>query len=140
MNFQGKICELFGIGVLVYDPQGYKGFITEYIKPKLFRHPKGISKYINDCLHPYLKQNVPGASGSYGTTITPFKITIEGITRYLRHHNGALLKDVYDNVDTHYGSLAGAKSALYQWIRKGIIKDFYIEKSRLYLSENIDNY
>lgn len=139
MNFQSKICELFGVGILAYDPRGYKGYITEYCKPKLFRHPKGISKYINNCLQPYCKQSIPGASGNYGTTITPFKLTIEAIVRYLkRGHNGDMLKDVYENVDNHYSSLSGAKSCLYQWIRRGIITEFYIDKSKLYLTENED--
>jgi hypothetical protein len=137
MNFQSKICEIFGIGILIYDPNGYRGQITEYQRAKLFRHPKGIKKYILTCLQDYTKKSLPGASGNNGTTITPFKLTIEEIVRYLkRGHNGALLKDVYENVDNHYSSLSGAKSCLYQWIRRGIITQFYIQNSRLWLSEN----
>lgn len=136
MNFQGKICAMFGIGILTYDPHGYRGQVEEYQKARLFRHPFGIKKYILTCLQEYTKKSLPGASGNNGTTITPFKLTIEEIVRYLRRgHNGALLKDVYENVDNHYSSLSGAKSCLYQWIRRGIITEFYIEKSRLYLSE-----
>jgi hypothetical protein len=136
MSFAMQICEQFGIGVLVVDiTRSLKGYVCELKKPRLNRHAHKMIKYVE--LPEMSKRSIPGASGSDGTTITPFKETVENITRYLRRHNGAPLREVYDNVATHYSNFFAARSCLYQWINKGIIKDFYINKSCLYLSDTI---
>lgn len=136
MGFAAKICEHFGIGILVVDITGRRhlaGYVCEYQKPRLNRNAQKLKSYIH--LPDYSKRSIAGASGSDGTTVTPFKETVENITRYLRRHNGALMTEVYENAATHYQSFSAARSCLYQWCRRGVIKDFYIDKSRLYLSE-----
>lgn len=126
------ICSDYGIGILavrVIDNYVW-GDVHELVKPKLNRKPFTHIVYLPD----YAKKSIPGATGGDGTTITPFKDTVNNIVEYLRKNNGVKFKEVYDNITTHYDSLSAARSSLYQWVRKGVIKEFYFNDGKLYLS------
>ena len=134
MDMAERICRDYGIGIL--STHVIKDFvwgdISEYVKPKFNR--TALTKYV--VLSEFSKKSIPGAAGCDSTTITPFKNTVENIVQYLRKKNGAKFKDVYDNIEMHYYSFSAAKSSLYQWIRKGIIKEFYFDNGKLFLSQN----
>ena len=134
MSMPERICRDYGIGILaVHNVADFIwGDIMEITKPKLNR--KAITRAVK--LPEFSKHSIAGASGSDGTTITPFKNTVNSIVKYLSKHNGANFKDVYNNIDTHYHNFSAAKSSLYQWIRKGIITEFYFDNGKLYLSNS----
>lgn len=124
-HFGLKICEMLGIGVLTLDKYDN---IYERIKPKMNRR----SKWFKLNLQEYMKKSVAGTKGAQ-KAITPFKMTIENMVKYIKRHPGCLLKDCLNNIDYHWSSLSSAKGCVYQWLKKGIIKDFYIDNGKLYL-------
>jgi hypothetical protein len=127
-----RICSDYGIGILSVTVAGNYvwGDVMEWVHPSFNR--KALTKYVS--LPEFSKCSIPGATGGDGTTITPFKNTINSIVKYLRRNNGAPFDKVYDNIETHYNNLTAAKSSLYQWIRKGVIKEFYFDRGKLYLN------
>jgi len=137
MGFAVRICRMLGIGILVVDIKGkrdFKGTVMEWLRPRLNRSAHQLSKHVK--LPEYSKRSIAGAPSSAGTTITAFKQTCDNITRYLRRHNGASLKEVYSAIETHYSSFSGAKACLYKWIDKGVITDFYIQNGNVYLTKD----
>ena len=136
MNFAKQVCSLFGIGILTIHVSGNMawGDVHEYLKPVLNRSAHSLKRSIK--LPEYSKRSIAGASGSDGTTITPFKITVENIVNYIKKNPDPTIKEVFENVETHYGSFSSAKSSLYQWIRAGIIKDFYFDKGIVKLNND----
>ena len=87
----------------------------------------GISSYIKKHLTPEKKENIPGATGSDGTTITAFKMTVDEMERYIQRHPGCTLKEMFSKIDHHYSSFSSARNSTYQWIRRGVVKNIYIE-------------
>ncbi len=136
MSFKREICRLYGIGILAINVKGGAiwGNVYEVEKPKLNRADRKATDYLKKSLKEYNKRSIPGASGSDGTTITPFKLTIEKVVNYVNKHPDPTIKEVLENIDHHYSSFTGAKSSLYQWINKGIINEFYFEKGIVKLS------
>ena len=126
-SFAYDICKMLGIGVLVYDDWA----INETVKPlKNKRH-----KFYKLKLENYMKRSV---AGSQNDRITPFKATIERMVIYISRHPGCTLNECLNNIDFHWSNLTSAKACVYQWIKKGIIKEFKIEKNVLILNENYE--
>jgi len=128
-HFGYEICEMLGIGVLVYKSGNFNE-IKEYIKPNVNRHL--YNKFYRLNLEPYMKLSKAGAATD---RITPYKITIDRMVNYIRRHPNCKLKDCLNNIDFHWSNITSAKGCIYAWLNKGIIKEFYIENSVLYLTE-----
>ena len=130
-----RICQDYGIGVLMVHVIGdyVWGDVYERVKPRFNRSSYKLRRFV--ALPEFSKQSIAGAAGCDGTTVTPFKNTVNSITKYLERHNGASFKEVYENTEVHYSTLSAAKSSLYTWIRSGVIKDFYFDNGKLYLSQ-----
>lgn len=122
LHFGYEICRKLGIGVLTYTEE----YIEEKIKPNFNR--KALYKFVR--LEDYMKRSV---AGSQNDRITPFKATIENMVKYIKRHPGCLLKDCLENIDYHWSNITSAKGCVYQWLQKGVIKDFYLDKGKLYL-------
>ena len=128
--FQIKICEDYGIGVLVYNQYGrynIKHDILEKVPAKLNRH--AITKH--NRLHEYQKRSIAGCASS-GDRITPFKITVENMLRFVRVHPGCTIKEMMSGISHHYGSDKAAISTTYQWLNKGVIKGIELKDRKLY--------
>ena len=130
-SFQYKICEDYGIGVLIYSEKYYTEPIREVVKPRFNR--KAIVKY--NRLHEYQKRSVPGTA-SNGDRITPFKLTVENMLQYVKRHPGCNMKDMMNSISHHYSSDKAAASTAYQWLHKGVIKGIEIKDRKLYLIES----
>lgn len=131
--FQQKICRDYGIGVLQWRQYGGKHYqheIREIITPVLNR--KAITKHNH--IHEYQKNSIAGCASS-GDRITPFKITVENIVTYVRHHPDVPLKQVISAISHHYGNDKTATSCIYQWLRKGIIKEVELTNGKLNLKQ-----
>jgi len=136
MNFAKRVCSLFGIGILTIHVSGNMawGDVNEYLKPVLNRSAHSLKRNIK--LPEYSKRSIAGASGSDGTTITPFKITVENIVEYIKKNPDPTIKEVFENVETHYHSFSSARSSLYQWVRNGVIKEFYFDNGIVKLNND----
>ena len=119
-----RLCKNFGIGVLECDCK--YGSVEEIIHPQINR--KALSKHIQ--LLDYQKKGEAGCV--YGRP-SPFKEMVANITEYLHEHNGATFKEVFETSYITYRTLSAFKAGVYQWTRKGVIKEFYVEKGKLYL-------
>lgn len=126
---QQKICRDYGIGLIRYNPNGYKYKIEEVIKPILNR--KAMTKYLR--LHEYQKRSIPGTA-SNGDRITPFKITVENIGEYVRRHPGCSMKEMISNIDHHYHRDSGAMTSIYKWLNAGIISNVNLINGKLFLA------
>jgi hypothetical protein len=136
-HFQYKICQHFGVGVLTYYPSYSRGYIQEQVKPRWNKVGDIAKKYCN--YQDYMKQSVPGSSGSDGAIVTPFKMTVENLERYVKRHPGCTLKEALQNIDYHYTSFSGAKSSLYKWMREGVIDTVILIDGKLHLNnKNIE--
>jgi len=124
LSFAYDICSMLGIGVLAYANYG----ISEIVKPIRNRRNKFFKLKLED----YMKRSV---AGSQNDRITPFKVTIENMTKYISRHPGCTLKECLDNIDFHWGNLTSAKACVHAWVKRGIIKDFKIENNILILQE-----
>lgn len=130
-SFAHHICSQLGIGVLEYNPNQYYGVtpITQIVKPKIFRK----SKFLKLKLEEWMKQSV---AGSQNDRQTAFKNTISEMVKYIKRHPGCTLTDCLKNVDFHWSNITSAKGCVYQWIQKGIIKEFRLEKGILKLNNH----
>lgn len=121
-DFQIKLCEMLGVGVLAINK---RGDVKEVAKAKLHRTVKNYIK-----LHDWMKESV---AGSQSDRMTAFKNTVREITNQLRHQDGQHIDAVLSKVKHHWATLTSAKSCIYQWCRSGVIKEFRLEKGKLYI-------
>jgi hypothetical protein len=126
-DFSFEICKILGIGVLLYIEKGNK--VYEKIKPEN-RIPKYQPK-----IREYNKMSV---AGSQNDRMTDFKWTLVQIVEYLKTNDGAKLDTVLDNVKFHWKTKATAMSCLRKYNTKGILKEFKIEKGKVYLNGKED--
>lgn len=133
---QRKLCEDYGIGLLVYEERGYND-IRELVHPKLNRHTN--NKRLFAGLHERNKRSLPGSKSGDSLKITAFGVTVENAVRYVRRHPGCTLKEMVDNIGHHYDSNILARKNLYQWIYKGVIKEIIWQPGgTLILSQTAD--
>lgn len=104
------------IDVLLFD---------EKAKPRFNRTPKEIKLY---------DENKSQIAGVKNGGITPFAIMVKSITKFLVKRGPQKLADCFEH-QIYYGKLTQFKSNIYQWCRKGVIKDFRLEKGVLILNE-----
>jgi len=131
--FQLQICRDYGIGVLVFNQYGRRDYhweILEKVKPQFNR--KAITKH--NRLHEYQKRSIPDCASS-SERITPFKITVENMMRYVKYHPGCTMKEMMANISHHYGSDKAAQATALQWLNKGVIKGIEIKDRKLYVEE-----
>lgn len=109
------ILKQMGVGHLETEP----GHIIERVKPSLARIKKeaSIKQHLKEQQKSWSK-----AGNNEGSRWTPFAQTCENITDYVKKHPGCTLKEMIDNVETHYRSTSSAKNSLRQWLAAGYVK------------------
>lgn len=122
-DFSKQICKMLGIGLLECSDFGR---IHETVKPAFNRNPWPVH------FAEYMKRSV---AGSQSNRMTAFKATIELIVKELQWRDGQPLKDLISDVKHHWGSNTTAKNCIYQWCRKGVIKEFRIEGGKIFLNK-----
>lgn len=123
-DFSFEICKHYGFGLLLYH--GRMG-VYEAIEPKLNEDPKHKGKVK---LKEYHKLSV---AGSQNDRMTEYKWTIMLITNFLKENDGSRLDEVLNKVPFHWKTKATAMSCIRKYIAKGVIKEFKLEKGKLYL-------
>jgi len=132
-SFKERICLDFGVGVLRYTDHGWtsKYKIEEVVFPRLNR------QIIKPELKEYMKLSV---AGSQNKRVTKFGNTANNLREYVKINPGVSLGEAIKNIEWHYHNISSAKSNLYQWLYKGIIKGVRYEKGKLFpVSEQKEN-
>ncbi len=134
-GIQKDICEMFGIGILVYDDRNSRFPVSEYLAPKLNRHCN--IKNLLTRLSCANKLSLPGSKSGDGNKVTAFGQTVEALKNFVRENPGQTLKRVIENDDFrhHYLSNAVAVSALATHIKNGVVKNIRIIDKKLYYVE-----
>lgn len=131
-HFGYQICRDYGIGIIAYQEISFGEFDSQYIeeivKPKMNR--KAPAHLLN--LKDYMKKSV---AGSKNDRMTAFKNSIDSMVKYIKRHDGCTLNECLNSFEFHWGNMTSAKSSIYQWIRQGIITEFYLENSKLHIRE-----
>jgi hypothetical protein len=137
--FQKGLCRDYGIGLILCNANEWmRGNIEEVVRPKLNRHPKTAFRHELDKSY---KESIPGCSGAEGGRITPFKVTVDNMIKYIFYHPGCSLKEMFKEVEHHYASDTGAKSSMYNWLSGGkLIPEIKIESGKLFLTEKGTEY
>jgi len=125
-HIQKVICELFGIGILVWDERNERFPVFEYLPPKLNRYCK--IQRILARLSNINKLSLPGSQSGDGNKITAFGQTVEKLKDCVRRWPGQTLKTIIDSdeMSHHYRSDSIARSALATHIKSGLIKNIEI--------------
>jgi len=118
-TFYRQVCDKFGIGILETNAI-WDGSVWESERPLMNRRVLPLK------LENYMKESVAG--GLSGEQMTPFKVTVRDIVRYVEKHPNSKFSDVLKEVPTHYHSISTAKSSIRKWINSGVIKEFTINK------------
>lgn len=133
MYFYIKLCEDYGIGLLVYND--YINEVRERIAPKLNRHCNLI--HLKKRLSERNKQSVAGSKNGESDKITAFGVTKESAIRFVKRYgkDGCTIDDLINGITHHYKTDKAAKTSLYNWIKTGVINDLRIENKKIYLNE-----
>lgn len=131
-SIQKKLCEDYGVGLIMYD--GRKGYndVREWVAPKFNRHTN--NKHLISRLHECNKRSLPGTKSGDSEKITAFKITVENAILYVKRHPGCTIKEMIDNISHHYNNSKAGCNNIYQWIHNGVIKELKIENRKLFLN------
>jgi len=114
-HFAEQLCQDYGIGLLYYKGS----YFEERIKPMLNINAKEPSLYE--------EQLLSEASNNRGDFVTPFKITVDRIIKYVGD-NKLLLKEVIENIEHHYRDNASATNSIKSMIKIGVIPLSLIKK------------
>lgn len=125
-SFGYQICEKLGIGVLEYSEFG--NTVREVVKPVFLRGKSCIR------LHDWQKKSI---SGSKNERMTAFSNTVWLMERYIKRHKDCSLNECLNNIDHHYENISSAKSSIYNWLKRGIIKNIYLKNGKLFLRNEI---
>jgi len=130
------VCEQYRIGLCLASLDYDKPTIVEDIPPRL--HRKAKADQILGALVDQQKSYAE-AGNADGQRWTPFRETCDQVARFVRAHDGCILKDCIDSIRHHYRGSATARSALRKWIDLGLIRGVRAVKEkgriRLYRDE-----
>lgn len=110
------LCRYLGIGIIKVENWGDgRSQPREAVEPPLNRHIiEGLAESLCD------EQLIRSVAGSIsGGHWTPFKSTCRDVLGYVRNHPGCTMKELLTHVQTHYASVASARSCLPGWIEEG---------------------
>lgn len=95
-------------------------FVQERVHPRLFRKIRK-DQSIRERLCEEHK-TFAAAGNSDGYRLTPWALTCRNILLVVTREPGLALDDLIGKISHHYRSHQAARSCLYQWLRKGIVK------------------
>jgi len=126
-GIRARVVHFLGIGCLGVDATF--GFVTELASPTLRRK---ISPTLRRSLREEHKTWAE-AGNAHSSRYSPFQATCEAVRNYVRVHPGCTVKDLVDNVHTHYQSTATARNCLAKWIREGVVPGVEIRQDGKHL-------
>lgn len=96
------------VGVIVFDPETFNWESVRF-------HPERKTlqtRTMNTTLSWLFDDQKECIAGSRNGVITPFSRSVDRIKEYLLQHPDATVKDLWDNLDLHWASLASFRSCL----------------------------
>ena len=119
-----KILDMLGIGLLVSGSLGTE----EMVRPSFYRRTSTDLKRALERANPTYAE----AGNSNGKRWTPFKATCEAVLLYVQENPGARIKEIVDNVKTHYSSPKTAHSCIIGWAKEGKIPGICLKRDGHY--------
>ena len=120
-RFSEKVLRGYGIGLIEV---GKYDSVYESVHAAFNR---SAGRWLADSLLP--EQKVWGKAGNAnGDRFSPYARTCLNLLNYVRQRPGCFFKQAIENIDTHYNSITGARSALYHWLKLGKIKGVRLVK------------
>lgn len=108
---------VLGVGLLTVYSYGGSGDVRQPVRPAIRRR---VSASLDECLCEQTRTHEsPGEQ--HGDYHTPFRGTCRAIADVLAKTPGLTTKELVAAVDHHYASDSTARSALVQWMRRGVI-------------------
>lgn len=127
-RFVNYLMNNLGIGLLRINNNGfrYDSPIREVWEPRFRRK---VGKHLLNGLNE--KQKYWAEAGNPdGKRWSPFNETVRRLKDYIRSHPGCTMKQLLDNVQTHYSGTVCAKTAIFSWINHGVIKGVRIDSDK----------
>jgi len=119
-----RICEQYGIGVLVVPVNEAHQDIKEWVKPRLNR------RIAKPALPEFCKHNKAGVQTDRWTAFSWF---MEDVKRQLRRHpEGLTHKELFELTIRHYEKPSVLKSCLQTYISKGVVQHVGYEKGKFF--------
>lgn len=125
-NFTLEICKHFGVGLL------YGCDLHEVLAPQRQDSPVLAATPLYD-----KQKEFANAGNNSNSAYTPYKATMEQVLAYIQANQGCKLKDIVDNVKTHYRTPATAKSCISKSVKEGFgdYAKITVENNKYYLKE-----
>lgn len=121
LNFKCEIAKMLGIGVIaVYSETVCKVILEPKYNEKIKRAVK---------LKEWQKLNEAGGK----ERLTDYKVLVKNIHEYLTSNGSTTLKELYDNLDSHYASYNSFRGAFTKYIKTGIISTLEIIDGKVIL-------
>lgn len=121
-DFYRMVVRDYGIGVLCVS---CGGLVSTCMEPRLRRR---IGNNLINSLHEGQKTYAM-AGNNEGAFWSPYKQTCQNIRDYVCSHPGASLKEVVENIKTHYHTWGNAYQSLRHWLSCGLVKGVKMEKN-----------
>jgi hypothetical protein len=108
---------VLGVGLLAVYAYGERGGVRQEVRPAIRRRVStSLEEYLCEATRAH---DSPGEQ--HGDYHTPFRGTCRAITDVLAKTPGLTTKELVAEIDHHYASDSTARSALVQWMRRGVI-------------------
>lgn len=132
LAFPAKVLESFGIGLLSVvetvkwvDPGTVPVWdVNEQIHPRLNRYP---GKHLKDSLSEAHK-TFAEAGNADKLRWSPFQQTCLDVRKFVEKNSGVGLKEIVDNVKTHYHTVPTAKICIAKYVQMDVLKGVRSEK------------
>lgn len=120
-RFAYQVARKLGVGALLVGP----GDIEEAVEAPLFRRAQ--ADKLRATLHEEHKTFAP-AGNATGARSTSFGRTCRAVASYVQRNPGVSLKQLLDEVETHYTSKSSARASLARWIDAGKVAGVRLER------------
>lgn len=128
-KFACDVAGKYGLGVLgvatASDQYNVPPRVEELQRPTF--HRRAWAQRLRDVLNEHHK-TFAEAGNSNGSRWSPFQETCRAVADYARLNPGCTMKQLIDNVKTHYGTPATARACITKYAEQGIIKGVRIER------------
>ena len=89
---------------------------VEVLAPRLHRAAALSARRAISELHQDMKKYTPGGKSSDGFS-TPWRRTMEAVQEYIAENPGCTIREIIDDVPTHYSTSRTARSSIPAWLR-----------------------
>lgn len=122
--FKQRVLRLLGVGCLTVSNPWDGWVVTEEVKPQFMRR---LIPGFREVLRPE-HQTWAKAGNNRSERYSPFKATCRAVADYVLANPGVSLKELVENIPTHYHTTATARSCLKIWIESGNVKGVQMKR------------